>query len=629
MKLARVAVLLLAGCASSAPAPTPPRPPNVLWIIADDLSPALGCYGDPTATTPALDRLAREGVRYRNAWSTAPICAPARSALITGLYATALGTQHLRSEVRLPDAVRPLPRLLRDAGWYCTNLNKTDYNFDPKPLFDRISASRTPWRDRPDGRPFFSVINLGATHEGSINRKEAYLKAVEGLPRLDPARVVVPPFYPDTPGIRELFARVADLASAMDRQVGEILEELRKDGHDRDTVVFFFSDHGHGLPRYKRWLNDSGLRIPLIIRTPERYRPLAERGPGETSDRLVSLVDVAPSVLGLAGLPVPPTMQGSAFLGPKPGEPRRFVFGARDRADDMFECSRAVSDGRHLYVRHYLPHLPPIQPGKIYDDEKDAFRELRTLHREGRLAGPPAALWADRKPLEELYDLQADPHELRNRKDDPALAAVKHRLRDELRSWIVGHGDLGLLTEAEYQVRAGDATPWDLMRRMPEADRRRLLEAAERSGDPAAPPAALENDLADPEPGVRYWAAVGLRGRGLPGPLEKALDDASPSVRIAAAEGLASAGAHEKALSTLGALAEDARPWVALEASRALVFLGSRAKPLVPAMRRVIEKNRSAPGSPRPWKDFTYAAFTTWALEAALANCGELKAPGR
>jgi arylsulfatase A-like enzyme len=609
-----VLLAALAGCAS-APPPAPARPPNVLWIVAEDLSPALGCYGDATATTPVLDAFAREAVRYRNAFATAPICAPSRSAFITGLYATALGTQHLRSEVRLPDAVRPLPRLLRDAGWFCTNLNKTDYNFDPKPLFDEISASRTPWRARPPGRPFFSVINLGTTHEGPMNHRASYLRAVQNLPEAllhDPAKAAVPPFYPDTPEIRAIFARVADLVTAMDREVGAILEELRKDGLDRDTIVFYFSDHGHGLPRYKRWLNDSGLRVPLIIRTPEPYRALAERGPGETSDRLVSLVDLAPSVLGLAGLHVPETMQGEAFLGPKPGEPRRLIYGARDRADDMFECSRAVHDGRYLYVRHFLPHLPYVQPGKIYDDEKDSFRELRKLHREGKLKGPPAALWADRKPLEELYDLKSDPHEVDNRAGDPALADVKRRLRDELRAWIVGHGDTGLLPEAEYQIRAGDATPWDVLRRMDGAARGRLLAAAERAGEPSG---ALAADLRDPEAGIRYWAAVGLCGRGA----EPALEDPSPSVRIAAAEGLGT----EQALSVLGVLAEDERPWVALEACRALVFLGPRAKPLVPVMRKVIEKNRSAPGSPRPWKDFVYAAFTSWALEAALANCGE------
>ena len=416
--LCLVGVAVVLGCAGATPEiPVPDEPPNILWIVTEDISPALGCYGDGFATTPNLDRLARESILYRNAFATAPICSPSRSCLITGLYATALGTQHLRCEVRLPSSLKPFPHYLRGRGYFCTNRNKTDYNFDPAGIWDHRSSSTTPWREAKAGRPFFSMINFGTTHEGPTNFEDRYRRSTKDLPpklRHDPAKAIVPPFYPDTPEIRKIFARLADLITAMDREVGDVLARLKEDGLDEDTIVFFFSDHGHGLPRYKRWLNDSGLRVPLIVRVPKKYRGLVEDGPGEATDRMVSFVDFAPTVMSLAGLQVPGHMQGVPFMGRWAGPPRRYVYGARSRADDMFECSRAVHDGRYIYVRHFLPHLPYIQPGFIYGDQKRSYRELRRLHREGRLEGPAAALWAPRKPLEELYDLREDPHELTN-----------------------------------------------------------------------------------------------------------------------------------------------------------------------------------------------------------------------
>lgn len=643
--------------------------PNILWINAEDMSPHLGCYGHPDAVTPHIDGLASEGIVYRNAFATAPICSPARSCLATGLYATSLGTQHLRCEVRIPQRVVPLATRLRKLGYFCTNTGKSDYNFDPNGIWDAWNSKPAPWRERRDGQPFFAFITVGETHEGRINFVDRYQQATADLPdelKHDPAAVSIPPFYPDTPEIRGIFARMYDLATVFDHKVGQVIEQLKQDGDFDNTIIFIFGDHGNGLPRYKRWLNDSGLRVPLVVRVPPKFRQLspvaglsepatgqgsASQRPttGITTDRLVSFVDFPATALSLAGVDIPPILQGEPFLGKTIAEPRQFVFGARSRADDMFEVSRSVFDGRFLYVRHFMPHLPYIQPGVIFDDRKDSFRELRKLHQAGQLNEHAARLWVKRKPVEELYDLQSDPHELNNLSASAEHEERKHALAKELQRWILEHRDSGFLPEAEYQIRASEAglTPFDVVQDPKRFDLNATLSAAWRVGQSSITVEAILADLRHEEAGVRYWSAVALQaaaspdvaGRsepGIPPPNRPAtvaallatLSDTSPSVRIAAAEALLavddkSTDSTGKSLATLAECVQDDRPWVALQAARAIALTGSKAKPIVPAMKAVIDRNRSKPGSKRPYKDFNYASFTGWALEAALLACGE------
>jgi len=631
-------IALLAVSAAGAQQERPARP-NILWINAEDMSPHLGCYGDRQATTPNIDRLATQGVLYRNAFATAPICSPARSCLATGLYATSLGTQHLRCEVEIPDRVAPLAVRLRRLGYYCTNTGKSDYNFDPAGIWDAWSSKPAPWRGREAGQPFFAFITIGETHEGRVNFQDRYEQATGNLPdelRHDPAAMKLPPFYPDTPEVRRIFANMYDLATVFDRKVGEVLKRLKEDGDLENTIVFVFSDHGNGLPRYKRWLNDSGLRVPLIVYVPPKFKRLCPHQPGTETDRMVSFVDFPATAMSLAGAEVPEILQGEPFLGTTIAEPRKFVYGARSRADDMFEVSRSVFDGRYLYVRHFLPHLPYVQPGKIFDDRKRAFRELRRLHRAGRLNEHAARMWSERKPVEELYDLKNDPHELHNLAESSEHAEssghgeIKRRLASRLRHWILGHRDSGLLPEAEYQIRARAAglTPFDIVQDPERFDLASTLAAAWRVGDATVPIATLTEHLQHQEAGVRYWSAVALQARGKEAKqaeehLVEALRDDSPSVRIAAAEALVALGQLRPALQTLGHVVQDDRPWVALQAARALALIGEDAKPLAPVMQQVIEKNRSEPGSRRAYKDFNYASFTGWALETALAACGE------
>ena len=448
--------------------------PNVVWISAEDLSPDLGAYGDAYAVTPTLDRLAREGARFTHAFSSAPVCAPSRSAIITGMYPTTIGTMHMRSKGVPPAGVKAFTEYLRAAGYYCTNRSKTDYNVEAPPsnrppdtVWDD-SSGQAHWRNRPDpNQPFFSVFNITTTHEGQIRLDgAAFAKLTAGLPaaaRHDPARAVIPPYYPDTPVARADWARYHDLVSVMDGQVGAILQQLEDDGLADRTIVFFWGDHGRGLPRAKRFPYDSGLRVPLMVRWPGTIAP------GSVVGDLVSLMDLGPTVLSLAGVPVPAHMQGRPFLGAARAAPRDLVFGHRDRMDEAYDMMRTVRDARYRYIRNFHPGRPYAQHIE-YMEEMPTMREWRRRYKDhmnaigpeyGTALTPVQLLFmAPEKPPEELYDLETDPYEVRNLAGSPAHQAVLARLRLALERWQTETADLGLVPEAELRERMRPAGVW-------------------------------------------------------------------------------------------------------------------------------------------------------------------------
>jgi arylsulfatase A-like enzyme len=612
-------VLSAAGSAQDAP------PPNIIWINAEDIGPAFGCYGDAYATTPNIDRLAEGSLVYRNAYATAPICAPARSCLITGVYATTLGTEHLRMEVDKPDFIETVPEYLREgAGYFTTNYGKTDFNFSPEGVWDYWKQDLAPWRQAPEGRPFFSMFTLGQTHEGRGNSIERYREVAAELPDSlvhDPKEAPVPPYYPDTPETRALWARYYDLITHFDREVGKVLDALAEDGLLDNTFVFVFADHGFGMPRYKRWLYKTGLHVPLVVHVPERYRHLAPRAPGSETDRLVSFVDFAPSVLRLAGVAVPEHMQGSAFLGEEPAAPRDYVFGARSRADDMYEMSRAVLDDRYIYIRHFMPHLPYIQPGVISGDQKEAYRLLRAHHQAGTLHAEGEKMWSP-KPVEELYDLTDDPYELNNLAESPAYDTVKTRLRDRLYDWMVATRDLGLLYESDMLLRAVGRTPYGVGRDTGSFRPAEVLAAARRVGE--APQLDL---LSADDSAIRFWGLVALRQQRTLTAEERTavlplLNDPSPAVQLQAAEVVCLTGDCTPAYPVYRRWLADERNWVALQAARSLQLIGEGACPLVPEVYEKLRALRNPPGSRRVYTDFNYASFTGWALEPVLEACG-------
>lgn len=634
MLLVRTGILLLTisitiSCQESIPENHRSQPPNIIWLVAEDISPALGCYGDQLARTPNIDGIAERGIRFNKAFATAPICAPARSCLITGLYATSMGTQHLRCEIPFSPQLKTLPQYLSKAGYFTSNRNKTDYNFDPEEMWDHWSGSYAPWRHRErQDQPFFSFINVGPSHEGSVNRDESYLNSVVEIPEdrlVDPLDVTVPPYYPDTPESREVWARYYNVLQALDKTVGSVLDSLEADGLTDETIIFFFGDHGFGMPRYKRWLYNTGLRVPLLVSIPEKYQNMFTRDAGSSNDQMVSFVDFAPTILNLAGVKIPETMEGQPFLGQNLPAPRTFVFAARDRADDMYEMSRAVLNHRYIYIRHFMPHLPYLQSGYIYSDVKAAFKALRSARDQGALNEEQQKLW-NRKPVEELYDLQSDPEELNNIAGHADFTTIKMELHQQMERWMLDHKDFGLLPEAEYMIRGGTVAPYDYARNGNEYQVEKVLSAANLVGNSSQKQCVQE--LEDEDSGVRYWSTMALMQFDQLQPtavdaLKRALHDQSPSVQINAAEALCRAGDYPEAVRVLGKWVKDKRPWLAMQAARSIQLVGEDARPLIPQMYEVLEANLGEPGKRLKYKDFNYAAFTSWALEWALMELGE------
>ena len=476
--MAIVAAFALAGVGLRSPSlaghqpPSPPTRPNILWILIEDSSPDIGAYGDPYARTPRLDRLATEGVRFTRAFSTAPVCAPSRSTLFTGMYASSVGTLHMRSTGVPPPYVKGVGEYLRAAGYFTLNRSKTDYNISATPTEDGNggllsqtvplgvwdeSSPDAHWRHRAAGQPFFAVISPQVTHESRLFRsadefaKEAvHLKASD---RHDPARAVLPPYYPDTPVARANWARYYDAWTEVDGQVADLLAELDRDGLADNTIVIFASDHGRGFPRAKRWAYDSGTRVPLIVRWPGHLTP------GTVRDDLVSFIDLPPTTLSLAGVAVPKHFQGQTFLGPTAAPARQYVYVHRDRMDNVPDTIRAVRDRRFKYIRNFHPELPYAQR-LDYAEQVPMLQEWRRLFGEGQLRGPQLLFFATRKPAEELYDTETDPHEVTNLADVPSQRARLETMRAELDRWMKETGDLGLVPEAELKTRMRPTGSW-------------------------------------------------------------------------------------------------------------------------------------------------------------------------
>jgi arylsulfatase A-like enzyme len=429
---------------------------NILWITLEDCSPRLSCMDDPVAHSPHLDRLAAQGCVYPLAFATAGVCAPSRAAVITGMYATSIGAHHMRTthtnpwapELPTPYAAVPPPYVhtisayLRAAGYYCSNNAKTDYQFPAPCTAWDACGDRAHWRGRAPGQPFFAVFNFTATHEsGMWPRGDT---ETEDAGRTDPARVTLPPYLPDTPRTRAALAQHYDNLATVDAQAGRVLAELEEDGLAADTAVFVWSDHGEGLPRAKRWLYDAGIRVPLIVRWPGHTTP------GTRADELVSLIDLGPTALALAGVPLPRHLQGQPFLGPE-ARPRQYVFAARDRHDEAYDMVRAVRDRRYKYIRNYCQELPYLQ-WIPYAQRHPAMQELWRLYARGELDGDRWTLFRPRPP-EELYDTAADPWELHNLAGDPALRPTLERLRQALDAWRRDTGDRGEEPETEMARR--------------------------------------------------------------------------------------------------------------------------------------------------------------------------------
>lgn len=576
--------------------------PNILWLSAEDINAHLGCYGDPHAITPNLDQLAKEGVRYTHAFTAAGVCAPCRSTIITGMYQTSIGTMHMRCNATLPDSIKPFPVYLREADYYCTNNSKTDYQFRaPKSTWD-VSSGKAHWKNRPNpDQPFFAVFNFTGCHESGIASEDKYRSVTSGLQpneRQDPAKLTtLPPYYPDTPVVREDWKRNYELITALDHWVGQHLAELKKAGLAENTIVMFWSDHGVGLPRAKRWLYDSGTRIPLVVRIPEKFRTSGQGEPDTVDDQLISSLDFGPTVLNLAGLPVTPVTQGRAFLGPDLTPPRDYIYGARDRMDERYDIIRSVRDKRYRYLRNYEPLKPYFQ--YMNTPEKGAtMKELRRVAKTGKMPAEMKLFMADLKPVEEFYDLENDPHEIKNLANDPAYVEELKRFRKAHLKWATETRDLGLIPEPEIVLREEKAgSRYAILANTEDTtlpSRLARMAALASSGKDALP--ELLEGLEDPDAAVRYWAATGIGniasddGVSLAFSFDSMRDDSSAVVRIAAARALLRIGKHQQAaLAELTRALESPEEWSRLHAAIVLDEAGEKARPALPALQKALK----------------------------------------
>ncbi len=541
-------IFLLFGCKEK----EPDSLPNILWLTSEDNSPFLGCYGDEFATTPNLDKLASEGFLYTHAYANAPVCAPARNTIITGIYASSNGSQHMRSYYPLSEIVKTYPEFLRAAGYYCTNNVKTDYNtntIDQDKIWDECSKDAS-YKNRAEGQPFFAVFNTTISHESSIHN---WIPNDEL--RHSPDEVPIPPYHPKTPEMKHDWAQYYDKVEDMDTQIGKWLQELEDAGLADNTIVFYYGDHGGVVARSKRYVYESGTRVPFIIRIPEKYKYLfpAEK-PGSRVDRLVSFVDLAPTLLSIAGIEIPDYMQGHAFLGKQKTEDPEYAFMFRGRMDERYDMSRAVRDKKFRYIRNYMPyriygqHLEYLWRAPSIGSWEEAYKKGECNEIQSRFWEP--------KPVEELYDTENDPWEINNLAGNPEYQEVIVRMRAANNDWLKRIHDTGFVPEADRIDRTGEIPFYDYMR-SGNVNLDKLMEAADVATLAKADDIEkLKIYLKDDDSAVRYWGATGfliLKDEAQPAipELKEALNDESANVVVVAAEALYNLGEKEAARDAL------------------------------------------------------------------------------
>lgn len=537
-------------CPANAPKPAPGEKPNFLWLISEDNSPFLGAYGDKNAKTPNIDQLAKEGVRFDNAFAAFPVCAPSRFSIFTGVDAAlGSGSQDMRDQVQnvLPQAIRGWAEYLRGAGYYTASGGpKTDYNFtgweEQAGKAWNAYGETAHYQNRPPGSPFYAVFPVGNTHESSIHHTRT--------PLTDPASLTLPPYHPDVPEFRRDWARYYDQFPTVDNGVKGAIDQLKKAGLYDNTIVFYFSDHGGVLPRSKRYVYDSGTHVPLIVRVPSRWCHIMPAPAGGATDRLVSLVDLGPTVLKVAGVPLPSYMTGKPFLNIKHEEQRDFVVLSRRRMDEQIDLVRSIRTRNWQYIYNFQPFRPAVSYIE-YMYRSESYKAWDRLFREGKL-NDVQAMWFKPRTGRQLYYLPDDPYEIKSLHDSPAHAAIAQKLDGMLRDWMRKNGDTAFSPEAmdstlTYETRF-DQAKYPLARLMD-------LAFAGTQQDPANLQ-LLRDALKDPHPTVRYWGAVGLASLGkqaAPAQQEliSALKDAQAIVQIAAAEALLAQGIVDPARATL------------------------------------------------------------------------------
>ena len=595
----------------------PTELPNILWLTSEDNSPFFGCYGDTFATTPNFDKLASEGFIYTHAYANAPVCAPTRNTILTGVYACSNGNEQMRSYYPKSELVKTYPEYLRQAGYYCSNNVKTDYNlgkFDDKAIWDDCS-NKAHYKNRPAGKPFFAVFNCTVSHESSIHTSIPNEKL-----RHSPEKVTLPPYHPATPEMKHDWAQYYDKVEDLDTWVGEKLKELEEAGLAENTIVFYYGDHGGVIARSKRFLYETGTRVPFIIRIPEKYKYLfpAEK-PGSKIDRLISWIDLVPTLLSITGIPIPEYLQGNAFLGKQKTADPVYAYLFRGRMDERYDMSRAVRDQKYRYIRNYMPHRPYGQYLE-YLWKAPSVRSWEQAYLKGECNEVQSIFWKT-KPAEELYDVEKDPWEINNLAGKPEYKMVLERLRKANRDHNMKIYDAGFLPEADRIERVGETPIYDYLR-TGNINLPAVVDAAETAtlGKPENIE-LLKNFLKNKESAIRYWGATGLlilgeKANPAKPELLAALNDASTSVVTVAAEALYNLGGKDIAVKSMCRILNTGN-----EMARCFVLnsvdLVNDSSPEI--QKTVIEMAQKSPETTREMYDMRMAKwlFEKWRLNPA------------
>ncbi|MEN8230602.1 MAG: sulfatase-like hydrolase/transferase [Bacteroidota bacterium] len=538
---------LFSGCQKE-----PSELPNILWITSEDNSPLLGCYGDAFATTPNMDQMAKEGFRYTNAYANTPVCAPARNTIITGVHACSNGNEQMRSSYLKSESVRFYTEFLKSKGYYCTNNSKTDYNTSPidlETMWDEC-GNQAHYKNRAENQPFFAIFNFTTSHESCIHKS---IPSEELRHRSE--EVVLPPYHPDTPEMRHDWAQYYDKVEDMDAEVGEVLQQLEEAGLSENTIVFYYSDHGGVIGRSKRYLFETGTHVPMIIRIPEKYKHLYPAAkPGSEVERLVSFVDLAPTLLSMIGMEAPDYMQGHAFLGKYQKEEPAYIYMFRDRMDGRYDMSRSIVDRQYRYTRNfnsnriYMQHLEYLWRAPSMVSWENAFLT-------GQCNEVQSRFW-NTKPVEELYDTENDPWEVNNLAGDPEYSERLAAMRTASQKLGADLMDAGYIPEADRSIRSAELPIYDYMR-SDAVPHEKIMEAAWLATE--ANPENLDKLkelLSDDDSAIRYWAVQGMLllgedARPALADLEKAAFDESWNVSVVAAEALYRLGQKGQAVKAI------------------------------------------------------------------------------
>ncbi|MCC5936880.1 MAG: sulfatase-like hydrolase/transferase [Lunatimonas sp.] len=539
--------------------------PNILWITCEDISPYLGSYGFSQAYTPNLDKLAKKSIQFSHAYANAPVCAVARATILSGMYASTTGTHQMRSRVQLPDEIPAYPKLLRENGYYCTNNSKKDYNsnFETDPDVWDESSNQAHYKNRTPGQPFFAVFNNTVTHESPLSedRINHYIETqqIPAKPRIDPSEINLPPYHPDLPEIRKDWARLHDLITLMDKMTGDLLQELEDEGRADNTIVFFYSDHGGQLSRSKRFIFNVGTQVPMMIHIPEKWKHLSPKSDFSIDESLVSFVDLAPTLLSLAGIDIPDIMQGNNFLDAKTKKP--FIHFYRDRMGERYDFSRAVTDGKFYFIRNFMPHRPLGRDSR-YGFEVQANWRAWEAHHEAGKTNDLQSKFFEPKEATELFDSKKDPWHVENLVADNVHRDRVTQLSEELDAWMIKTRDVGLIPEPMFHELTGEGkkfkTIYEFAQSRDDYPIVEILEIAKLSSLGASTYLSEYMAAMDHEnPIVRFWGIYGLfQVRSATDSVQQKLKecigtDQFAANRILAAQALGVSGDREKSFSTI------------------------------------------------------------------------------